>query len=328
MSRTCSDAAWADGILIERTASGPTMGAGFHARYFARPDADPTLVAAALQATVDRVDARMSTWKPDSDLNWLNRTPVGVWMPVPEDLLFVLDAALRIGDATGQAFDIAVGDAVRAWGFGPLDRTPDPGRIREVLRRAAGGARESLEVDPRASHARRLRDVSFDLSGIAKGFGVDELARCLDVAGVRDDLVVIDGELRCRGRKPCGAPWTVGIESPFAAEESPVGSLDLVNCAVTTSGDYRNRVVVNGREVSHVIDPALGRPAASGVTSATVIAPDCMTADAWATALLVLPPEEGLRRARGNGLEALLLTADPSQHRICASGMFEDSSKP
>lgn len=320
MSRTSSDAAAGSGrILIERRASGPTMGASFEAQYFAPPQIDPAPLAAALQASVDRVDGRMSTWKPDSDLSRLNRSPVGVWTPVPEDLLFVLDTALRIGRKTRGAFDIAVGEAVCAWGFGPPDRTPDAGRIREVLSRHHGSARENLELDLGGGRARRLGSASFDLSGIAKGFGVDELARCLECAGVGDYLVSIDGELRCKGRKPSGAPWTVAVETPGGTEENPLGVLELRDCAIATSGDYRNYMIVNGRPVSHVIDPQRGRPAAGGVTMATVIAPDCTTADAWATSLLLLPPDEGLRMVRQEGMEALLLLADG---RRLASDIF------
>lgn len=292
-------------------ASGPTMGARFDAQYLASAQVNPAAVADALQAAVDQVDARMSTWKPASDLNRLNGAAVGAWVALPPDLLDVLAAALAIGRASGGAFDIAVGNAVRAWGFGPGRVPPDAASIRAILARPGRTALECLEIDQRAGRARRLHDVSFDLSGIAKGYGVDALARCLDAAGICNYLVGIDGEVRCRGRQECGARWTIAVEHPAKGADVPLALLDLDDCAVATSGNARNRIIVNGREVSHLIDPRRQMPAPTGaVVQATVVAPDCMAADAWATALMVLGPEAGLALARQAGLEAMMVTAE------------------
>ena len=311
MSRMCSDRPANPDALIERQASGPTMGARFDARYLAPAHIAHAAVADALQAAVDQVDTRMSTWKPASDLNRLNGAPVGAWVALPPDLLTVLAAALAIGRASGGAFDIAVGAAVRAWGFGPARGQPDATAIRAILASEARGAAECLEIEPAGGRARRLRDVAFDLSGIAKGYGVDALARCLEAAGIHNYLVGIDGEVRGRGRKAGGARWTVAIERPFSNADVPLALLDLDDCAVATSGNSRNRLIVNSREVSHLIDPRRQIPAPTGaVVQATVVAPDCMTADAWATALMLLGPDPGLGLLRQAGFEALIVTAE------------------
>lgn len=296
-----------------RTLSGPTMGTRYSCVYFARRGIDETGLAHALFEAVDRVDRQMSTWKADSDLNRLNAADVGTWVSVPHELELVLDSAVEIGRRSQGLFDIGVGDAVNAWGFGAAATSPDDVLIA-ALPTSRPAAHDAIDVDTRHHRVRKRAPISLDLSGIAKGFGVDELARVMNAFGITDWLVGIDGEMRARGAKPDGSPWAVAHERPTPGLREPMGVLELTNIAVATSGTYRHFHDVGGRRVSHTMDPRLGKPLDNPIASVTVLAPTCMTADAWATALMVAGPAPGLELARRAGVEAIFVLRDGTIH--------------
>lgn len=291
--------------------SGATMGARWSALFWSDdPALDTTALSARLQAAVDQVDAEMSTWRPDSDLERLNAAPVGAWVPVPPSLLTVLAAALEIGRLSDGAFDIGVGDLVRAFGFGGGSRTPDSARIADLLDRPAIASVRTLQLDVPGSRARKLAPVTIDLSGIAKGFGVDELARVLTATGIGSWLVGIDGEMRAAGTKPDGQPFAVAHEKPVPGAREILGVLALSDAAVATSGNYRHQQRINGHMVSHTMDPASGAPLNNDLASVTVLAGTAMEADAWATALMVRGAAGGRALARRRGVQAIFVQAD------------------
>ncbi len=289
--------------------SGPTMGSRWSALLYPSGAHDRDALGAALQEAVSRVDRQMSSWDPASDLNRLNAAPVGTWVEIPPDLAAVLAAGIEIGAASGGAFHIAAGALVRAWGFGGAGR-PDPGAIAALAGRPLPSGPDLLQIDRPGCRARKRAPLALDLSGIAKGFGVDEMARVLAGAGVTAFLVGIDGELRARGTKPDGRPWAVGHERPEPGLRSLAGVLELTDCAVATSGSYRHRRRIGDRTVSHTMDPRTGAPASNRLVSVTVLAETCMVADAWATALLVLGETEAVRLAERSGLRALFVRSD------------------
>jgi Membrane-associated lipoprotein involved in thiamine biosynthesis len=286
--------------------NGPTMGTRWSALFFAGPGLDPAPIRAALQAAVDEVDGQMSTWKLDSDLMRFNAAPVGEWIALPARLAEVLRLGLKIGRISGGAFDIGMGDAVTAWGFGPGDATPDG--IRVAMKNPRRPAHEVLEFD--GDHVRKAEPVTLDLNGIAKGYGVDRLAETLRDHGISDGLVGIDGEMRAMGLRPDGEAWTIAVEAPDAERRTPHSILALQDAAVATSGDYRHWVEVQGRRLSHTMDPRRGAPLIASPASVTVVARTCAEADAWATTLMVLGPDKGATLARRSGLDALFLLRD------------------
>lgn len=282
------------------------MGTRWSALFFAPPGFDPGPVQAALQKAVDDVDAHMSTWQPDSDLMCLNRAPVGESVEVPSDLAHVLALGLRIGRASGGAFDIGMGDAVRAWGFGP-----DAADVQGIRTAMAAPRRPAHEVlDLQGTLVQKRGPIALDLNGIAKGYGVDRLAETLRTFGIEAALVGIDGEMRAQGLRPDGEAWTIAVEAPEPDRRAPHSILTLQDAAVATSGDYRHWVTVQGRRLSHTMDPQRGAPLVSSPASVTVIAPTCAEADAWATALMVVGPEAGSALAARQGLSALFLMRD------------------
>lgn len=296
MSKTSTD-------LARHALNGPTMGSRWSALFFAPAAFDPGPVAAALQAAVDRVEGQMSTWKPQSDLMRLNAAPVGEWHDLPEDLAQVLRLGLAIGRASGGAFDIATGDAVTAWGFGPAEAAPPA--IRAAIAAPRRPAWDCLDLDGRRL-LKRL-PVTLDLNGIAKGYGVDRLAGVLAGFGITSALAGIDGEMRTLGLRPDGAPWAIAVEAPDPGRRAPHSVVSLHDAAIATSGDYRHWLTVGGRRLSHTMNPATGAPLGAPPASVTVVAPTCAEADAWATALMVLGPESGADCARRCGLDALIL---------------------
>lgn len=303
---------------VRHALNGPTMGTRWSARFHADAGLDPAPVQAALQAAVTEVDEEMSTWKPGSDLMRLNRAPEGVWLAVPASLAEVLDLGLRIGAASDGAFDIGMGDAVRAWGFGPGEASA--GAIRSAMAAARRPAHEVLEVDRAAGLARKRAPIALDLNGIAKGYGVDRLAGTLQGFGITAFLVGIDGEMRASELRPDRMPWAVAIETPDPRRRAPRSILMLADAAVATSGDYRHQVTVRGQHLSHTMDPATGGPLRSSPASVTVVARSCAEADAWATALMVLGPRAGGELAARRGLDALFLLREAGGIRTHAVG--------
>ncbi len=311
--------------LIRHALSGPTMGTRWSALLYAAPGLDPAPVRAAMQAAVAAVDAQMSTWKPDSDLMRLNAAAPESWVDVPPDLMAVLETALCIGRLSGGAFDIGVGDAVAAWGFGPAKAST--AAIRAGLGRPCRPAHEVLELDSARRRVRKHGAVTLDLSGIAKGYGVDRLAQVATAFGTSGALVAIDGELRAIGHQPAGAAWAVAIERPDHMARAPHAVLALEDAAVATSGDYRHWVDVGGRRLSHTMDPARGGPLAASPASVTVVAATCVAADAWATALMVRGSLEGAEMARTHSLDALFIDREGDSLRETKVGpLFESGS--
>ncbi|MFC2967123.1 FAD:protein FMN transferase [Acidimangrovimonas pyrenivorans] len=285
--------------------SGPTMGTRWSVLFHGAADTETAPIEAALAAAVAQVDGQMSPWKPDSALMRVNRAPVGAWIEVPAAFAEVLAAGLEIGRRSDGAFDVGMGDAVNAWGFGP--QPADAGKVKAVLGRGRAPAHELVELDRQALRLRKRGPVVLDFNGIAKGYGADRLMAVLERFGIRAGLVAIDGELKARGLRPDGSPWTVAVERPDYARRAPHSMLALQDAAVATSGDYRHWVQLGQRRLSHTMDPRRGGPVDGAPASVTVVAASCMAADAWATALMVRGAEAGMALAARQGLNALFL---------------------
>ncbi|MBV2218688.1 MAG: FAD:protein FMN transferase [Diaphorobacter sp.] len=301
MPKTCSDP--------RRLAlHGPTMGTRWSVTCDAAPDTDVQALQTALAAAVQQVDAQMSPWLPGSDLNRLNHAPVGAWVTLPAEILEVLVCALDVCRLSAGAFDPAAGALVDAWGFGAVRDAPDAEAIRTATS-AAPVARtptyEALELDSGMLRARKHAPVHLDLCGIAKGYAVDRMADVLRQNGVPHALVALDGELRAVGGQADGQPWAVAVESPETGRRAVHSVVELQDLAVATSGDYRHYLQVGDARLAHTMDTRRGAPVRNEVASVTVLARQCVHADAWATALLVAGPGEGLALAQRMGLEAL-----------------------
>ena len=262
---------------------------------------------AQFDSILDRVNGEMSTYLPESELSMINAAHSTDPIPVSRSLMQVLEAASEISQLTQGAFDVTVGPLVNLWGFGPDQAFTVP--TGEQVRRASALAGfEKLHLDPAALTLEKAQGgISIDLSAIAKGHGVDRVADYLDSLQLDDYLVEIGGEIRARGVNRERAPWQIGIEQPAAGQRGVQRIIRLDNMAMATSGDYRNFFEQDGTRYSHTIDPRTGRPVSHGLASVTVLHPSAMLADAWATGLLVLGPEQGYATALENGLDAYFI---------------------
>ncbi|MBB4215466.1 MULTISPECIES: FAD:protein FMN transferase [Rhizobium] len=290
------------------TINGPTMGARWSAVFHMPSDFDVSSARRAMIDAVTEVDKQMSNWRPESDLNRLNAARPGGWVALPDGLLTVLGTGLAIGHISGGAFDIGMGDATAAWGFGPAEASED--RIRTARLAKRSPAHDVLELDRAAGRARKHSEMCFDLNGIAKGYGADQLSKAARQHGIEAGLFAIDGEVRALGTQPNGRGWSVAVETPNPEVRAAHSMLELQDCAVATSGDYRHWIDVAGYRLSHTMDPQLGMPLRDPPASTTVLACDCMSADAWATAMMVLGEACGLALAEKLGLSVLFLKHD------------------
>ncbi|PPI86160.1 FAD:protein FMN transferase ApbE [Marinobacter maroccanus] len=270
--------------------SGPVFGTSYHINVVLTGDQEKLeTLASGIDEVLESVDASMSTWREDSELSVFNqRTDQSEWISVSAGLFEVLKKANEISRLTDGAFDVTIGPVVNLWGFGPQAR-PEQIPSEESLARAlaaTGFEKLELRADPPAVRATPPQYV--DLSAIAKGYGVDAVARFLESEGVEAYLVEIGGEVRVNGRKPDGSTWRLAIEQPVSERREVNRVVALDSRAMATSGDYRNYYESEGRRYSHTIDPATGEPIAHKLASVTVIADDCMTADALATGFNVM----------------------------------------
>jgi thiamine biosynthesis lipoprotein len=293
--------------LLRHALSGATMGTRWSALLYAPPSTNVAALEAALAHAIDRIDRQMSTWKHDSDLMRFNAASPGTWLSLPAELMQVLERGLAIGRASAGAFDIGLGALVNAWGFGSGNSEPDAGALRAVLSERLPPTHTVLELNVPGRRARKHAQFALDLSGIAKGFAVDEMMRMIEFFGISNAMVSLDGELKAQGAKPDGTPWLVAVEKPDYELRSPFGLIELRDAAVATSGNYRHWVDVAGKRFSHTMDRLRSGPVDNGIASVSVVAASCMDADAWATALMVLGPEPGKALAQKLDLDALFI---------------------
>ncbi len=289
------------------TLHGPSMGTRWSATLDAEDSLDMNALQHDLATAVDQVDQQMSPWKPDSDLMRVNRAPVNAWVVVPAEMLEVLDCALDVQRLSTGAFDPCVGGLVNAWGFGAQGDVPDAQAIRMARQSQPLASHDCLELDRAAGQVRKRVPLQLDLCGIAKGYAVDRMAHVLQEHGVRHALAALDGELRAVGGQSGGLAWRVALESPEFDRRAVRGVIELEDLAVATSGDYRRCLEIGGARLAHTMDPRRWAPVNNGVASVTVLASSCMQADAWATALLVAGPDEGLVLAQRMGMDVLFL---------------------
>lgn len=301
---------------------GPTMGVAWSVKALAPPDLNPAAVQDGLQALLNRVVAQMSPWEPQSDISRFNRSPAGAWLDMTPAFNHVLARALGWARVSDGAFDPTAGRLVNLWGFGPAGAVaapPDKAAVKAALD-ACGWDRLAVE----GSRAFQPGGLELDFSGIAKGFGVDEVSRALNLMGLPDHLVEIGGELRGQGVKLDGEPWWVEIAAPPGVR-LPGGPilLALHGLAVATSGDYHRVLEHGGRRYAHTLDPQLGQPIDNAIRSVSVIHQTCMDADALSTALGVLGPLTGPEFALKHDLAAYFVVDDGAGLREILSPKFE-----
>lgn len=306
------------------TLSGQTMGTTWSVKTVGLP-AGATLpeLQRDLMALLVTLNNQMSTYQEDAEISRYNQLAAGQWQQVSADFMAVLMLSLELAGQTGGAYDPTVGPLVNAWGFGPGSAPLKPPEERVLAEARARIGFQRVQVDAERSAVLQPGGVYLDFSSVAKGYAVDKLADFLSARGVDAYLVEIGGELRAAGLKPDGSPWRIAVEKPVPGIRESARVLALENMAVATSGDYRNFFTVDGVNYPHIIDPRTGRPVAHGTGSVTVLHPRCANADALATALSVLGPQQGLAFARERDLAVLFVVREGDSFTEIRSPAFD-----
>lgn len=262
---------------------GQAQGTYYALTYYA---ADTVLSQAQVDSILDAFDRCASIYEPSSIISGFNRND----SLTRADSLFrlIYEASLKVAEATGGAFDVTVGQLVNAWGFGFKNRADVTPAMVDSLLQLTGYRKLRLEGDVLVKADPRIM---LDFNAIAQGFSVDLMASVLEEKGVKDYLIDIGGEVRGSGKKPDGTSWVVGIEKPAQernAAQQIKAKVHLDGRSLATSGNYRKYYEKDGLRYSHTIDPSTGYPVRHNLLSVSVAAADCMTADAYATAFMVM----------------------------------------
>jgi thiamine biosynthesis lipoprotein len=291
---------------VIQTLSGVTMGTSYSVKVVASEDHDLALLKSRVQATLDDLESKMSTYRSDSELSRFNQRDPGQWFSVSTDTATVVNLGLEVSRQTGGAFDMTVGPLVNLWGFGPGSDRAEPPTDDEIdtLLAQIGYARLQVRLTPSALF--KQQSAYLDLSAIAKGYAVDRVAELLDEE-YQAYLVEVGGELRARGLKPDHSPWRIAVEIPQAGSRDIQRVISASDTAIATSGDYRNYFERDGVRYSHTIDPLTGRPISHGLASVTVLDPSCARSDALATAFMVMGDVKGLLLAEQMNLPVFFI---------------------
>lgn len=319
------------------TLEGKTMGTTYHVKYIDDGLVDnlpnPEKIQQQIDAVLKEVNNQMSTYQKDSQISAFNGyNHVNSLFTVSPDFAFVVEEAIRLNKITEGALDITVGPLVNLWGFGPDKRLNKEPTAEQIAERSKSVGIEKLAVaksDHKYGLIKYEPNLYIDLSSIAKGFGVDKVARHLETLGLHHYLVEIGGELRGKGKNLHGKPWQIAIEKPTFAQGQAVETIvPLDNKGFATSGNYRNYFEdEQGNRLSHIIDPKQLKPIQHNLASITVIADTSMTADGLSTGLFVLGPEKALEVAEREKLAIFMIIKNGQDYETRMSSEFEKLTK-
>lgn len=314
---SCSDAP------EKMTFSGSTMGTTYSVTLYTKdPRHNKDEIKRKVDIVLERVNAQMSTYDPESELSKFNQFKSTEPVVISRDLERVISRALEIAEQTNGALDVTVGPLVNLWGFGPKARTEKEPTEEELqaVRQRIGYEKLHVKNHQLVKDAPKMY---VDLSTIAKGYGVDRVGHLLDQLRIKQYLVEIGGEVLAKGGKPDEASWRLAIEKPVSTERAVQRVVEFKDGALATSGDYRNYFEQDGRRYSHIIDPETGFPIQHNLVSVSVYAEDTMSADAYATALLVMGTEKAKRFSQKHNLAVMLISKTESGFDEYVSDAFK-----
>lgn len=307
MIASCSDKPLAVAHL-----QGQTMGTTYNVKYvLAEGEKEVEGLQEEIDAKLVNINKLMSTYDTTSELSRFNQYRYSDNFEVSKETLTVVNEALRLARLSDGVLDVTVGPLVNLWGFGPNKRpekVPTQADI-DAVRDYVGY--EKLSTTP-TGLMKANPMLYVDLSTIAKGYGVDEVAAILDAHHLQHYLVEIGGEMRVKGERGDGSEWLIAIEKPVTTERAVQKVVSIGTNAIATSGDYRNYYEEDGKRYSHLIDPNTGSPITHDLVSVTVVNPSSMIADGLATAFNVMGWERAINLAEQEQLAVFLIrrTAD------------------
>lgn len=275
--------------------SGKTMGTFYTIKFLSSGQTSPDEWQARVDQRLSDINRKMSMFDPRSQLSLFNRQKTGGCVKISPDFLAVLRTAEDLHRMTRGAWDGTVKPLVDLWGFGTQEKSPCVPGLPAILEAQSRTGFRHIRIRDDLTLCKD-RAVTLDLGSIAKGYGVDALARMFLSAGIQDLLIEIGGELYASGHNKNKKPWTVGITRPDTdpSRQSICRVVRLDDRAIATSGNYRNFFKQGRKSYSHIIDPRTGYPVDNGIVSASVIAKTCTLADGLATALMIMDTDESL----------------------------------
>jgi thiamine biosynthesis lipoprotein len=308
LTSACSNNNTKNAPVYEVNFKGEAQGTTYNITYFA---SDSIVGQRQVDSLLDAFNLCASIYEPASIISRFNKND----STALADSLFkkIFNASMEVSRRTSGAFDITVGQLVTAWGFGLKNKEKINQKIIDSLLQFTGYQKIHL------SENRLIKNdspIMIDFNAIAQGFSVDLLGNFFESKGITNFLIEIGGELKGKGTKPGGSKWNVSVEKPSDSANSPKKQQVMVkieNLALATSGNYRKYIEENGIRYSHIIDPSSGYPAKHNLLSVTVAAKDCTTADAYATAFMVMGMEkakEFLKQNKDLGLDVYFIYSD------------------
>lgn len=296
---------------IAQTAfSGPTMGSTYAVKYVTAPE-KAVNYQPQVDSILEKFNQSLSTYRPDSEISAFNNGhAIAFKLPY---FYPVLEKAKEVYGVSGGAFDPTVGPLVNAWGFGTgKDRKAPPQARLDSLRQFIGF--DQMIAFDSVSVQKSKEGVYLDFNAIAPGYAADVLGDFLETKNVSNYMIEIGGEVLCKGKNAEGKYWTIGINNPEYEQkggEQLQAIVSLNNRALATSGNYRNFYVQDGKKYAHTLDPKTGYPVQHSLLSVTVLADDCISADAYATVFMVIGKDKALELIKKQpGLDAFFVYAD------------------
>ena len=276
--------------------TGKTMGTSYSIKTIGLPE----IYKIEIDNKLIAINKTFSSWDSASELSLLNKKPINQWIPVSAELFFVISEAKKVFQQTDGYFDVGIGRLIDIWGFGSasISKPPQDAVIKKNLSLAS-----IKYVELKNGQIKKLKDIYINLSAIAKGYAVDEVAKLLKAKKIKNFLVEIGGEVIAFG-KNIDRDWIVGIEHP---KEQKQLAIKLYDKAIATSGDYRNYFIWQNKRYIHILNPHSGKPVINNLASVSVVNSSAMLADAYATAILAMGAEKAIKFIKKLDLSVILI---------------------
>lgn len=301
---------------------GPTMGSTYSIKYVRHAGlADPEQVRKEVEGILGEIDRQMSTYRSDSDIERFNALPANSCQKMPTAVLELIRVGEQLSVQSEGSYDLTVEPLMNLWGFGPQGReekVPSAAALSEVLQRVG---HQHLRID--GDQLCKDSAVEVDFNSVAAGYAVDRIATRLDAMGIHDYLAEATGELKAKGKKLDGSPWRVALEEPRDDQQVAERIINVDGYGVSTSGDYRNYFLQDGRRYSHTFDARSGAPVLHDLASVTVIHPSALMADGLSTLLLILGPQRAWDYAEKHDIGAFFVIRADTGFVIRTSKAFE-----
>lgn len=275
---------------------------------------------AKASARINELDGMLSTGNSDSEVSKLNSEKK---LKLSEDVGNIMERSLEISESTGGVFNPAIYPIMQLWGFDTKNyKVPNKKELESTLKNIN---ESKIKYDSKTRVAKLDKKMKIDFGGIAKGYTSSEVMKVFKNNGIKSGLVSLGGNVQALGAKPDGSKWKVAVQNPDS-DESYIGVLEIVGKAVITSGGYERYFEKDGKTYHHIIDPATGYPADSGLKSVTIISSDGTLADGLSTSLFIMGIDKAKEywRANSDKFDTILLTNDNKQY--VTEGIYSDYS--